>query len=126
MSLRTPLGRVRGLGSARSGAHHWMAQRLTALALVPLTLWFVISLISVVGADREAVVAWLSSPVSAALMIALIFATFYHASLGMQVIYEDYVANGALRHALDIGTKFLCFLLGLAASVSVLMLALGG
>ena len=126
MSLRTPLHRVRGLGSARSGAHHWVAQRLTALALVPLTFWFVISLIGVVGADLTVVVAWLSDPVSAALMIALIFATFYHASLGMQVIYEDYVANGAIRHGLDIGTKFLCFLLGLAASVSVLMLALGG
>ena len=126
MSLRTPLSLVRGLGSARSGSHHWWLQRVTALALVPLTVWFVVSVIGLVGADHAAVVAWLGNPVAASLLIALIFATFYHAALGLQVVYEDYISKFGLRMAVDIATKLVLALLGLIAVISVLRIALGG
>ena len=91
MSLRTPLGRVRGLGSAKEGTAHWWAQRLTAIALVPLVLWFAVSLIVLAGADHATVAAWLRDPVAAVLMLLLILAGFHHAQLGMQVVIEDYV-----------------------------------
>ncbi|HWD58386.1 MAG TPA: succinate dehydrogenase, hydrophobic membrane anchor protein, partial [Stellaceae bacterium] len=79
--MRSPLGRVLGLGSAKEGVEHWWRQRLTAIALVPLTVWFVVSVIGLVGADRAAIVAWMHSPMPAMLMILLIAATFYHAAL---------------------------------------------
>src|SRR5512147_1791179 len=106
MSFRTPIGRARGLGSAKDGTAHWWAQRLTALALVPLVLWFVISILRLVGAGRAAVVDWLDSPVSAGLMILLIIATFHHAQLGVQVVIEDYVHNEAAKIASIILVKF--------------------
>ncbi|MCB9957122.1 MAG: succinate dehydrogenase, hydrophobic membrane anchor protein [Rhodospirillaceae bacterium] len=126
MTLRTPLSTVRGLGSSKSGTHHWWVQRLTAVALVPLGLWFVISVIGLVGAEHAVVVAWLGDPVTAGLLIALVIATFYHAALGMQVVYEDYVGNLGLRMAVDIATKLILALLGLIAIVSIVMIALGG
>ena len=89
-SLRSPLGRVRGLGSAKEGVAHWWAQRLTGLALVPLALWFVISVISLAGADHARTVAWIASPVPAVLLVLLIAATFYHAVLGLQVVVGFY------------------------------------
>src|SRR4029077_16355347 len=89
--MRSPLGRAIGLGSAKEGVNHWWAQRVTALALVPLTLWFVIAVIGLIGADRQALGAWLHNPVAAMLMILLLVATFYHAALGLQVVIEDYV-----------------------------------
>ena len=97
MSLRSPLGRVRGLGSAKEGVTHFWAQRMTALALIPLTVWFVVSLLCVLGADHAAVKAWVGSPVVAGLLILLIAATFYHAFLGLQVVIEDYVHNEATK-----------------------------
>ena len=85
MDLRAPLARVRGLGSARDGTHHWWMQRVTAVALVPLALWFTVSVVSVVGANHATATAWLQGPVNAALMLALIIAVFYHAHLGVRV-----------------------------------------
>src|SRR5438309_1963019 len=89
--MRSPLGRAVGLGSAKEGVGHWWQQRLTAIALVPLGLWFVASLLAHIGGGYEQAVAWLGSPFPAILMIVLIAATFYHAVLGMQVVVEDYV-----------------------------------
>src|SRR5438270_1858612 len=89
--MRSPLGRAIGLGSAKEGVEHWWRQRMTAVALVPLALWFVIALIAHLGVDQDAAVAWLGSPIPAILMILMIGVTFYHASLGIQVIIEDYV-----------------------------------
>ena len=126
MSLRTPLGRVRGLGSAREGTAHWWAQRLTAIALVPLVLWFAVSLIVLTGADREAVTAWLGNPAAAVLMLLLILAGFHHAQLGMQVVIEDYVHSEWLKLTLLIAVKFGAVALGIGAAFSVLKLALGG
>ncbi|MBB3063805.1 MULTISPECIES: succinate dehydrogenase, hydrophobic membrane anchor protein [Limibacillus] len=120
MSLRTPLARVRGLGSAKDGTGHWWSQRLTAIALVPLCLWFVVSVISMVGADYGTFLHWLSSPLSGGLMILLIIATFYHAALGLQVVIEDYVHQEGIKIASIIAVKFACIVLGLAATLSVL------
>ncbi|GJM10972.1 MAG: succinate dehydrogenase membrane anchor subunit [Lysobacteraceae bacterium] len=106
MSLRTPLGKAIGLGSAQSGAHHWWMQRVTAVALIPLALWFVWSLMSLLGADQATVQAWISQPLNAAMLMALVIAMFYHAQLGLQVVIEDYVHTGWLEISLQILVKF--------------------
>lgn len=123
--MRTMLGRVRGLGSAKSGFAHWWAQRMTALALVPLLLWFVISIISLVGADHAAVVAWAGHPVSAVLLIALIIAVFHHAQLGLAVVIEDYVHEEVTKIVVLTVVRGAAFLAGLVGVVSVLKLMVG-
>ena len=125
MSLRSPLGRVRGLGSAKEGVDHWWAQRLTALALIPLSVWFVISLLGVTGADYAAVKAWVGSPVVAGLLILLIAATFYHAYLGLQVVIEDYVHSEGWKLFALLTVKGASWLLAVLGVVSVLVLLLG-
>lgn len=125
MSIRSPLAIARGLGSAKSGVEHWWLQRLTAVALVPLTLWFVICLIANVGADYESVIAWLSSPVQAVLMILYLSALFYHSQLGLQVVVEDYVHAPLLKMATIVVLQFANILLAVLAIVSVLMIVLG-
>ena len=125
MSLRSPLGRVRGLGSAKEGVNHFWAQRMTALALIPLAVWFVISLFSVLGDDRGAVQAWVSSPVVAGLLILLIAATFYHAFLGLQVVIEDYIHGEGLKLATLVAVKGASWLLAIVGVLSVLVLLLG-
>ena len=125
MSLRSPLGRVRGLGSAKEGVNHWWAQRMTALALVPLAVWFVISLLGMTGADHAAVKAWVGSPVVAALLILLIAATFYHAYLGLQVVIEDYVHSEAWKLFALLAVKGAAWLLAILGVISVLVLLLG-
>ena len=122
MSLRSPLARVRHLGSARDGTNHWWAQRVTAIALVPLVVWFVISVISLVGADHAAFVAWAGSPISGALLVLLIAATFHHAALGLQVVIEDYVHHEGAKIAGLLLVKGACLLLGVIAVLSVLSL----
>ncbi|SMF74970.1 succinate dehydrogenase subunit D [Tistlia consotensis] len=122
MSLRSPLARVRHLGSAHDGTAHWWAQRLTALALVPLVLWFVISVISLIGSDYESFVDWAGSPVSGALLVLLIGATFWHAALGLQVVIEDYVHREGCKLASVLLVKGACLLLGAIAALSVLSL----
>jgi succinate dehydrogenase / fumarate reductase membrane anchor subunit len=122
MSLRTPLARVRHLGSAKDGTGHWWAQRLTALALIPLTIWFVASLVNLAGADHAAMAAWMGNPVSAGLMILLVVATFYHAALGLQVVIEDYIHGEGAKMAALIAVKGLCVVLGLTAVLAVLSL----
>ncbi len=97
--MRTPLGRALGLGSAKEGVGHWWAQRMSALALVPLTVWFVASLVAMAGADYFAIRDWIGSPVVAGLLVLLIVATFYHTALGLQVIIEDYVHHPAVKFA---------------------------
>ena len=126
MMLRTPLGRVRGLGSAKEGVTHWWTQRVTALALIPLAVWFVASVISLAGAGYEAVAIWLGSPVVAGLMILLLIATFYHAALGLQAAVEDYVHDEGAKLAAILIIKALCLVLGLTGVLAVLKLAFGG
>jgi succinate dehydrogenase / fumarate reductase membrane anchor subunit len=123
MSTRTPIARVRGLGSAKGGTHHWWMQRLTAIALVPLTAWFVTSLICFAGADHAAVSAWLGSPLTAVLMLLLIVATFHHMQLGLQVVVEDYVHQEAVKIGCIIGIKLASYALAVAACFAVLKVA---
>ena len=122
MSLRSPLGRGRGLGAAREGVGHWWAQRLTALALIPLTLWFVGAVATLTGAGHEVVAGWIASPVVAGLLILLIVATFYHAYLGLQVVIEDYLHHEGRKLALLLLVKAAAIVLGLIGVLSVLML----
>ncbi|MBC6417061.1 MAG: succinate dehydrogenase, hydrophobic membrane anchor protein [Rhodospirillales bacterium] len=126
MSPKSPLGTVRGLGSAKEGVQHWWAQRVTAIALIPLGLWFVISVIVMAGASHDDMVAWLSSPFSAGIAVLLIVATFWHAMLGVQVVIEDYVHNEAMKIGLLLAIKGLLVLLGTACVLSVIVLLLQG
>lgn len=126
MGFRTPLGRARGLGSAREGTGHWWAQRLTAIALVPLCLWFVAGIIGLVGAGHGAAVAWIASPVNAVLLVLLILAVFHHGQLGLQVVIEDYVHTEWRKITLIIAVKFGALILGLAAVFAVGRIAFGG
>jgi succinate dehydrogenase / fumarate reductase membrane anchor subunit len=97
MSLKSPLGRVLGLGAAGEGPGHWWSQRLSAAALVPLTLWFAVSITGIGAADYFAVAAWLARPLNAVLMILLVLAATAHASLGAQVVAEDYIHTPGTR-----------------------------
>ena len=125
MSLRSSLGLVRGLGSAKSGTHHWWMQRLTAVALIPLSLWFVSALVCVAGADYSAAIAWLRSPLTATLLVLLIASVFYHAQLGLQVVIEDYVHHEAVKVTVQVLVKFGCLFLGLLAALAVLKVFFG-
>ena len=122
MSLRSPLARVRGLGSAKDGTAHWWAQRLTALALIPLTLWFCISVIAMSGADYATVAAWAGSPLVGGLLILLLGATFYHGALGLQVVIEDYVHHEMTKLVLLLLVKAASLVLALTGILSVFML----
>jgi succinate dehydrogenase / fumarate reductase membrane anchor subunit len=125
MARRTPLKTARGLGSAKDGTAHWWAQRMTALALIPLTIWFVASVAALAGADHAAFVQWIGSPIVATLMILLVVATFHHAQLGIQVVIEDYVHNEPAKIAMIVGVKGTAVVLGVAAIVAVLRIAVG-
>jgi succinate dehydrogenase / fumarate reductase membrane anchor subunit len=123
--LRTPLARARGLGSARVGVHHWWAQRLTAIALIPLVVWFAISLVMMSGADYGAVRAWIGSPVVMVLLILTIAIGLHHGQLGLQVVIEDYVHGDGGKLALIVAVRFIAVLFGLAAIVAVLRIGFG-
>ena len=125
MDRRTPLARARGLGSAHEGVHHWWMQRLTAIALIPLVVWFAISLIMLSGADYTTVRAWIGSPLVMVLLILTIGVGLHHGQLGLQVVLEDYT-NGAMRVALIVLVKFVAILFGLAAVVAILRIGFGG
>jgi succinate dehydrogenase / fumarate reductase membrane anchor subunit len=122
--MRSPLGRARGLGSAKAGAVHWWMQRITSLALIPLTLWFLCAMVRMIGATREDVVSWMAGPLPIVLMIALVIATFHHLQAGLQVVIEDYVHHDWLRIGSVLLAKGLSVLLALACIVSVLRLGL--
>ncbi|HEX9554895.1 MAG TPA: succinate dehydrogenase, hydrophobic membrane anchor protein [Reyranella sp.] len=124
--LRTPLARARGLGSAKAGVHHWWAQRLTAIALIPLVVWFAISLVMMSGAEYEVVRAWIGSPVVMVLLILTIAVGLHHAQLGIQVVIEDYVHSDGFKLALIVLVRFLAVLFGLAAIVAILSIGFGG
>ena len=126
VSMRTPLGRAIGLGSAKEGVHHWWAQRLTAAALVPLVLWFAAALIAHIGAGRAEVLAWLGAPLSAIAMVLLLIAGLYHMALGLQVVIEDYIHTEWVKLAALVLDRFAAFVLAIAGIFAVLRIALGG
>jgi succinate dehydrogenase / fumarate reductase membrane anchor subunit len=125
MSFESPLGRVLGLGSAREGAGHWYAQRVTAIAQAILGLWFLFALATLDGLDLAHVRAWVASPIAASLLLLYIATLAWHAILGLQVVIEDYVGAKSLRLAALISIKFALVLAGVAAAIAVLRLALG-
>jgi succinate dehydrogenase / fumarate reductase membrane anchor subunit len=123
-TLRSGLGRVRGLGSAKEGVNHWWSQRITAVALVPLTLWFVASVVLLAGADHATVSAWIARPFNTVLLLCLLGATFWHASLGLQVVIEDYIHNERAKLAALLAAKAVLVIGALTGIVAVLRVAL--
>src|SRR5438067_12024783 len=125
LPMRSPLSRAIGLGSAKEGVAHWWRQRVSALALVPLTLWFVIAVIGLIGADHAAFVAWVRSPMPAVFLVLLLVATFYHTALGLQVVIEDYIHGEVARLAALLLMRLLCILFAVRGIFAVAKLALG-
>jgi succinate dehydrogenase / fumarate reductase membrane anchor subunit len=125
MSLRSPLGRVLGLGSARGGSSHWYAQRVTAVALVLLALWLVVSLASLADASYEQVTGWLRWPLNSALALLLVVVAAWHAVLGLQVVVEDYVADKGKRLLVLIAIKFAFVVAAVVGVLAVLRIAFG-
>lgn len=122
---RTPAARVKGLGSAHEGTSHWLSQRFSAVALVPLTLWFMISLASHLGDTRAEIQQWLSSPLVAIVFTLGLVAAFYHARLGIQVVIEDYIHDKAAKIVILLGMQFMLLAFGVGAVFAVWKMALG-
>ncbi len=122
--LRSQLKRARGLGPAHAGSGAWRAERLTAIALVPLTLWFIVSIIRLEGTTRAGMITWLHAPAPLVLLLCLIVATFWHMALGLRVIIDDYVHNDAVRIAMLLLQRGVCIVAVLLCVVSVLRLGL--
>ncbi|MGH7038740.1 MAG: succinate dehydrogenase, hydrophobic membrane anchor protein [Stellaceae bacterium] len=123
--MRSPLGRATGLGSAQEGVGHWWLQRLTAVALVPLAVWFVVAVIAHLGVDLAGFRAWVGAPGTAIAFILLLIAVFYHLSLGLQVVIEDYVHAELSRLGLIVALRLICFGLAVAGIFAVLRMAFG-
>jgi succinate dehydrogenase membrane anchor subunit len=124
-SFRSPLARAIGLGSAKKGSQHWWAVRVTAVALLPLTLWFVASIIALAGSDYVVFIAWLRTPLATSCMILLLVALFHHTALGLQVVVEDYVHSGA-KFAAVIAVRLGCYGLAVIGITVTLRIAFGG
>ena len=122
--LRTPLSRVKGLGSAKDGTHHFWHQRLTALLQLPLVLWLVFSL-ALMPKDHATLVAWIQQPLVTVALSLLIISIFYHAKMGLQVIIEDYISNHAQRLLALLLSGALCLTFGAAGVISVLRISFG-
>lgn len=120
---RSPIARARGLGSAKGGVEHWWAERVTAVALVPLTVWFAASIIAAADGDYASFLEWLGSPISTVCMVLLLIALFYHTALGLQVVIEDCVHSGA-KAALLVALRLGCFALATAGIVATLRIAM--
>ncbi|HED12498.1 MAG TPA: succinate dehydrogenase, hydrophobic membrane anchor protein [Gammaproteobacteria bacterium] len=125
MKFRSALHRARGLGSSQEGHGHWWLQRVTSLALIPLALWFVYSVIVLTRAEYSYALAWLGRPLNASLMLLFVTTAIFHGELGVQVVLEDYVPNLSLRRVLVIAVKFTAALLAVLSVVYVLKVAMG-
>jgi len=123
--MRSPLGRAIGLGSAKEGVKEWWAERVSAVALVPLTLWFAAAIIAHTGSGHAAFIAWLRTPLATILMILLLIALFHHTALGLQVVIKDYMHSGA-RFAAVMAVRLGCFALAAAGIVATLRMAFSG
>lgn len=124
--LRSDLGRVRGLGSAKEGVQHWWMQRVTAIALIPLSLWFVACVVFLLDVDRATAIQWLGSPVTLGLMSLFLVALVYHAVLGLQVVIEDYIHSHATKIALVLLIQFGGIALAAAGIIAMLMITIYG
>ena len=125
MSLRSPLGRVLGLGSAKDGSHHWWMQRVSAVALVLLSLWFLIALLTRGALDYVSVIEWMDHPVNATLLVLLVITVAYHSALGVQVVLEDYVSNKGAKLVSLIANQFVHLTLGAIGVFAILRVAFG-
>jgi len=123
--MGSPLGRAIWLGSAKEGVEHWWMARVSAVALVPLTLWFVASIIAHTGSDYVTFIIWLRMPLVSVLMVLLLIALFYHTALGLQVVIEDYVHSGAKFGTL-IAVRLGCVALAVAGIMATMRIAFGG
>jgi succinate dehydrogenase / fumarate reductase membrane anchor subunit len=126
MEMRSTLGRVRGLGSSGDGSHHWWIQRLTAVALIPLGIWFIFAALSLVGADYAQFKAWTGHHGNALLLVLFIITAFHHAQLGMQVVIEDYIHGEAVKITSILLVKFVSFMFAVSCILAVLRLYFGG
>lgn len=125
MKYRSPISRARGLGSANDGLGHWWLQRLTAIGLIPLVMWFVISIVSVAGQDHAYVINWLHSPIHGILLSIFLITSLYHANLGLQAIFEDYIQARWLQVSARILAGFAAIFLGSSGVFALLGLAFG-
>ena len=125
-SLRSPLGTVVGLGSAKSGVHHWWLQRLSSVALVPLPIWFTITVLSLPSLDHVTVIAWMAQSWTALLLVLLVLVATYHSQLGVRVVVEDYVHNTGSRTLILVLLTFLHAFLAVAGVFAILKVAFGG
>ena len=125
MSLRSPLGKVLGTGSAKEGVHHWWLQRLTSIALIPLTIWFVVSLLSLPSFDHVVVISWMSGSWTALFLILFVLVATWHSQLGVRVVVEDYVHGGTKTLILVVLT-FIHAVVAVAGVFAVLKVAFGG
>lgn len=126
MTLRTPLGRARGLGSAKEGVGHSWATMVTAIGLIPLSLWFVIAVIGLAGIDYAGFQAWMAKPLNASLMVLTVLMVLHHAQLGIQMVIEDYVHAAHTKLVSLVGTKLIAAFLAVYMTVSILKVAVGG
>ena len=126
MSLRSPIGRVLGLGAAKEGVSHWWSQRVTSVALLLLGLWFVASLLRMPGFGYEVVITWIALPVNSVLLLLLIASLVYHSHLGVQVVVEDYVHHHGLKIATMMLLTFAHVAVAALAIFAVLRIAFGG
>lgn len=126
MSLRSPLGRVLGLGSAKEGVDHWWTQRVSSVALVLLSLWFVVALLGLPDFGYDTVVAWMAGGWSAVLLLLFVLVAARHSYLGVQVVVEDYVKGKGLKTATLLALQFAHALVAAAGVFAVLKVAFGG
>ena len=124
-SYRTPLGRARGLGSAKHGASHWIAERVSAIALVPLTIWAVYGVLRLAAGDYGFAVHWIQNPINATLTVITLAVSYWHMHAGVRVIVEDYIHKTLTKSALLLINLFICGLSGALAIFSILKVALG-
>ena len=122
--MRSPLARAIGLGSARDGVEDWWRERVSAVALVPLTGWFAVSVVRHAGDGYSTVIAWLRSPMTTTMMMLLLISLFYHTALGLQVVIEDYV-HSRIKIPVLVGVRLGCFAFGIAGLVGILRIAFG-
>ena len=126
MRMETPLKRVRGLGSARAGAHHWWHERLTSISTLVLLAWLVVSLVRMPGLDHSTLTQWLAAPLAAVPMLLLIVSVFWHLKMGLQVIVEDYVHTDGPKLFWITLINFLALFGAGLAIFAVLKIAFGG
>lgn len=123
-SFRSDIGRVRGLGSAKGGTHHWWVMKITSFALIPLTFWFAYSVLHLIGADQAAVQAWVKQPLQAIILLLFIGFSLHHSANGLQTVMEDYIHCPVTKTILMVGNKLLHVVLAAVAAFSIITLAL--